>query len=86
VYDFYRALERMSDNTGLAVPKDRYKGLMRMLNQWRQLKRLKRAGRGHAVDGIAGTAQGELAVKCPSCPWPGINLTAGWEDAPEEDA
>ena len=32
VYDFYRALERMSDNTGLAVPKERYKALMRMLN------------------------------------------------------
>ena len=25
---------------------------------------------------------GELAVVCPSCPHPGINLLEGWEDAP----
>lgn len=35
---------------------------------------LKRAGRGHHSDGIATTRQGELAVDCPACPHPGINI------------
>jgi len=85
VYDFYRALERMTDNTSIAPPKNRYKALMRMLNQWRQVKRLKRGGRGHSIDGVKATGQGELSVKCPSCPWDGINLPVGWKDAPEGD-
>jgi len=85
VYDFYRALERMTDNTNILPPKNRYKALMQMLNEWRQLKRLKRAGRGHAIDGVKGTSQGELAIKCPSCPWPGVNLNVGWENASSED-
>jgi hypothetical protein len=35
---------------------------------------LKRTGRGHAVDGIAGTKPGECALLCPACPQPGKNL------------
>ncbi|KAK0432576.1 hypothetical protein EV421DRAFT_1719432 [Armillaria borealis] len=26
----------------------------------------------------------DLAVLCPSCPWPGVNLPEGWEKAPAE--
>lgn len=49
---------------------------MRMVHEWRHLRRrqLKRAGRGHDEGGPAGTQQGACAVKCPACPWPGINL------------
>lgn len=43
---------------------------------------LKRGGRGHDPAGAAGTKNGELALMCPSCPHPGINLPAGWADAP----
>jgi hypothetical protein len=43
---------------------------------------LKWGGRAHDVTGVAGTAAGELAVLCPSCPRPGVNLPEGWEDAP----
>ena len=40
--------------------------------EWRHLKMLKRAGRGHAADGIMGTWPGELGVVCPACPHPSI--------------
>lgn len=53
----------------------RYVELMRMLIQWRHLKLLKRGGRGHDPSGAAGTQPAELAVMCPSCPHPGINLS-----------
>ncbi|SJL08297.1 uncharacterized protein ARMOST_11660 [Armillaria ostoyae] len=45
---------------------------------------LKRGGRAYADDRVAATKPGELAVLCPSCPRPGINLLEGWENAPLE--
>ncbi|PBK63848.1 hypothetical protein ARMSODRAFT_990134 [Armillaria solidipes] len=84
VYDFYRTLEKTSVNTGLAVSKSRIKMLMRMKLQWAHLKLLKRGGRAHCSDGVATTKPRDLAVLCPSCPRPGVNLPEGWESAPPE--
>ena len=83
-YDFYRALEKLTSNTGINVPKLRYRALFRMSIQWRHLKLLKWGGRGHDPSGVASTKSGELVVVCPSCPHPGINLPDGWENAPVE--
>lgn len=44
---------------------------------------LKWGGRGHDVSGVAGTSEGELAVKCPTCPHPGINIPDDWINASE---
>jgi hypothetical protein len=55
-----------------------------MARQYRHLLMLKRAGRGHDPSGVWGTAPGELAVQCPVCPNPAVNLPEGWEDAPPE--
>uniref|UniRef100_A0A8H8CFY2 CxC2-like cysteine cluster KDZ transposase-associated domain-containing protein n=1 Tax=Psilocybe cubensis TaxID=181762 RepID=A0A8H8CFY2_PSICU len=82
-YDFYRCLEKSTTNLGIDVPKSRYRALMRMVLQWRHLQMLKWAGRGHDSRGAVGTLPGELMVKCPSCPHPGINLPNDWKDAPE---
>src|ERR1700722_9668240 len=54
-----------------------------MVRQWRHLKMLKRAGRGHDHTGVNGTSEGECAVICPACPQPGKNLPEGWKDAPD---
>ncbi len=51
---------------------------MRMLIQWWHLKLLKRGGHTHDVKGPEGTQLGDLAVLCPSCPHPGINLPPDW--------
>lgn len=83
-YDYYRALEKLTNNTGINVPKSKYRSLIRLGTQWRHLKMLKRGGRGHSESGVKGTSEGGLAVQCPSCPRPGINLPEGWADAPEE--
>lgn len=55
---------------------------MRMVHVWRHTRSLKRAGRGHAPSGAKGTAQGELAVLCPACPYEGINLDPNWRALP----
>ncbi|KAJ7086807.1 hypothetical protein B0H15DRAFT_923109 [Mycena belliarum] len=81
-YDFYSGLEKLTDNTGMTRMKDRYKSFMRMMREWRHVTMLKRAGRGN--DGtrpVAQTHPGELAVKCPACPRPGINLPEDWAKA-----
>ncbi|KAJ3503439.1 hypothetical protein NLJ89_g8431 [Agrocybe chaxingu] len=82
MYDFYRGLEKLTDNTGLHKPKSCYRALSRIVLQWRHLKLLKWAGRAHDPAGVEATAPGELALCCPSCPHPGINLPNGWETAP----
>ncbi|KAJ7800235.1 hypothetical protein B0H14DRAFT_2387450 [Mycena olivaceomarginata] len=82
-YDFYCVLEKQTGSTGIKPP-DRYQSFLRMARQYRHLLMLKRAGRGHDPSGVWGTAPGELAVQCPVCPNPAVNLPEGWEDAPPE--
>ena len=82
-YDFYRSLEKSTTGLGVDAPKSRYRALFRSVLQWRHLKLLKRAGRGNNPTGVAGTQNGELAIRCPSCPWPGVNLADDWKNAPE---
>lgn len=38
------------------------------------------------VDPKANLEEGSLAVLCPSCPQPEINMAPDWEKTPEEDA
>ena len=78
-YDFYRTLEKLTNNTGLDVPKSRYRALLRMVLQVRHLKMLKRGGVGHDPAGVEGVKPGALGLGCPHCPQPGINLPHGWE-------
>lgn len=51
-----------------------------MVRQYRHLKLMKRAGRGNVLNGLQTTKAGELALECPACPIPGVNLPEGWEN------
>ena len=57
---------------------------MRVIRQFRYIKMLKCAARGHDPGGIAATRPGECGVLCPACPQPGKNLPVGWQNAPPE--
>ncbi|KAJ3508321.1 hypothetical protein NMY22_g16650 [Coprinellus aureogranulatus] len=83
-YEFYKTVSRLTDNTGTDPPKDRYPSLLRMVHEWRHTRLLKRSGKGHDEGGVESTKPGELAVLCPPCPHPGINMAEGW-DCEEED-
>jgi hypothetical protein len=80
MYDYYSVLEKLTNNTGVKPP-NRYHAFLRMVREYAHLLMLKRAGRGHARTGILGTKAGELAVRCPCCPHPGVNLPEDWEKA-----
>ncbi|KAF8166405.1 hypothetical protein BJ912DRAFT_1025886 [Pholiota molesta] len=82
-FQFYHSLSRLTDNTGLHTPKDRYPSFLRMAHEWRHLLLLKRAGRGHDPNGAEATKEGECAVLCPACPQPGKNMAENWQQRPE---
>ncbi|TFK60998.1 hypothetical protein BDN72DRAFT_778739, partial [Pluteus cervinus] len=82
--EFYQALSRLGDNTGIRPVRDRVRSFLTMIREYRHIKSLKRAGRGHDKHGISGTRPGECAVLCPACPQPGRNLPADWKTRPEK--
>jgi hypothetical protein len=59
--------------------KDRYRELIRVSRQMRKLQVSKQFG---AVYGSS-ASHGNLAIFCPSCPQPGINLPPDWKDLPD---
>ncbi|KAJ7895931.1 hypothetical protein B0H14DRAFT_3425881 [Mycena olivaceomarginata] len=83
MYDFYTALEKLTNHTGVKPP-NCYHAFLHMVCEFSHLMMLKRAGRGHAKSGVMGTKQGELVLRCPCCPIPDVNLPVGWEHAPPE--
>lgn len=64
--------------------KDRYKAFLRTLREWRHVRMVKRGGRSYDPTGIRGTSPGELAVVCPACPIPSINLPSNWRSVGED--
>ena len=65
----------------LNLPKDRYRELMRVSRMWRDL--MARVDSGLAHDEMAELQPGCLAIFCPVCPQPGINLPKGWDQDPK---
>ncbi|KAJ7837785.1 hypothetical protein B0H14DRAFT_3459923 [Mycena olivaceomarginata] len=66
MYDYYSALEKLTDNTGIKPPY-RYPAFLRMVREYSHLLMLKRVGRGHAKSGVMGTEQGALANAPADC-------------------
>nr|GAT52430.1 predicted protein [Mycena chlorophos] len=83
-YDFYATLESLTNGTGIKPP-DCYAVFLRISRQHAHLLLLKRGGRAYDRYGVLGTGPGELALRCPACPRPGVNLPEGWENTPPED-
>ncbi|KAJ7828215.1 hypothetical protein B0H14DRAFT_2367149 [Mycena olivaceomarginata] len=78
-HDFLRSLEFLSNNDGQTPVHDCRRAFRHIIRQYRTILMMKRAGRGHDSSGVAGTAQGELALQCRGCPQPGKNLPDGWD-------
>ncbi|KAG2341740.1 hypothetical protein BDR05DRAFT_976855 [Suillus weaverae] len=65
--NYYSKLWRMTSSMFPHLVPDRYRELMRVAQQWRQLKIMKWHGFGHRSDT---PSTGELALFCPACPQP----------------
>ncbi|KAJ7357933.1 hypothetical protein DFH08DRAFT_648781, partial [Mycena albidolilacea] len=84
MYDYYQSLVKLTRNDGTKPP-DRYQVFIRICRKYRHVMSLKRGGRGHNAGGAEATKPGELAIRCPACPRPGINLPKDWDKASKED-
>ncbi|KAI9432529.1 hypothetical protein H4582DRAFT_2083395 [Lactarius indigo] len=54
-----------------------YKQLLRASQQWRDLRNRIESGLGHQHTGTSAN-EGSMAIFCPACPQPGINLPDDW--------
>ncbi|KAG8915030.1 hypothetical protein FRC00_008546 [Tulasnella sp. 408] len=78
-HDYHKALLHLTDNVLPQSIPSSYHAFVDVIRQWRVLMMLRHAGKQGSKDLQAG----ELALRCPACPRPGINLPEGWEDHPQ---
>ena len=76
VYQFHHLLQRLTCPMAPSEVVNLYREFRRMSRVWRWMKRLKWAG--HRKDDQAGRTTGQLAIFCPACPQPGINISEDW--------
>jgi hypothetical protein len=60
---------------------NRYRELMTMSRQWNDLALRKRFGFGHHLD--SKPSHGDLALFCPACPQPGVNIPSDTSNDPQ---
>ncbi|KAJ7584153.1 hypothetical protein C8J56DRAFT_1054689 [Mycena floridula] len=86
LHDYYGTILRQTDNMDLKATPAREDQLRLMVREWRHLHMVKRAGCSHDPAGVevASSKAGALALRCPACPHPGINLPNDWKDVPPE--
>ncbi|KAF9030039.1 hypothetical protein BDZ89DRAFT_950058 [Hymenopellis radicata] len=83
-YSFYKTLVYRTDALGIDVPKNRYQPFLRMIRQYRHVLLMMRGGKGFQLNGASNIKPGELALVCPACPIPDINLPENWESLPDQ--
>ncbi|KAH9855776.1 hypothetical protein C2E23DRAFT_866429 [Lenzites betulinus] len=76
VHDYVKLLCRMTDGIAPDNVKDRYREFNSSMREYRQVRARRRGG----VEMHATPKSGELAVLCPACPQPGINMRPGWRE------
>jgi CxC2 like cysteine cluster associated with KDZ transposases len=78
-YQFYQLLRRLTRPMAPAEVPNLYREFRRMSRIWRWMKKLKWAGYAGSKP-VSAVKPGELAIYCPACPQPGINLPDNWKD------
>lgn len=78
-YQFYQLLRRITMPMAPGDVVNLYNEFRRMSRIWRWMKKLKWAGFGHHKRDTDDLQAGELALYCPACPQPGINLPDDWK-------
>lgn len=80
-YQYYQKLRRMTCSAFPQVVPNRYRELRRVSRQYRNLKLWEVFGFGHTDEE---PTKGSLALFCPACPQPEINLPEGWEQTEDK--
>ncbi|KAJ7441691.1 hypothetical protein FB451DRAFT_1058065 [Mycena latifolia] len=84
--DYYRALQKLTDNAFPSKVPDRIREFMRAVRVWRHLALRRRSGQAQNIDAMITTRRtGSLAVRCPACPEIGFNVDKATVDAAAEN-
>lgn len=75
-YQYFQRLRRLTNPAFPNSVPNRYAELRRVSRQWRNLKLRKWFGFGHTSEQ---PGRGQMALFCPACPQPGVNLPPDWE-------
>ncbi|KAH9035584.1 hypothetical protein EDB84DRAFT_1269414 [Lactarius hengduanensis] len=75
---YYSKLQSMTSKMFPNNVQYRYKQLLRASRQWRDLRSRIESGLGHQPEGER-SPDGAMAIFCPACPQPGINLPKDWK-------
>jgi CxC2 like cysteine cluster associated with KDZ transposases len=79
-YQFYQLIRRLTLPMGQSEMVNLYHEFRRMSRLWRWMKKLKWAGYGHnQQDDHLNPPAGSLAIFCPTCPQPTVNLPEDWK-------
>ncbi|TFK59126.1 hypothetical protein BDN72DRAFT_781179 [Pluteus cervinus] len=76
-YHYFAKVKRRTSSAFPHRTPNRYRELIRLSRQWRMLKEYKWNGFAHTKET---PGPGKLAVMCPTCPQPGINLPENWKN------
>lgn len=79
-YQFYHLLQRLTCPMDPGTVVNLYREFRRMSRIWRWMKRLKWAGFCNNNTPAIDVSPGQLAVFCPACPQPGINIPDNWKE------
>ncbi|KAK7692105.1 hypothetical protein QCA50_003724 [Cerrena zonata] len=77
----YDKLTRLTANAFPTMVPNRYRELLLISREWRNLKARQRAG--YAYSPPDAIPAGGLALFCPACPQPGVNLPDDWKSDPD---
>jgi hypothetical protein len=81
-YQFYQLLRRLTRPMAPGDVINLYREFRRMSRIWRWMKKLKWAGYAGSTKTVSEVDAGGLAIYCPACPQPGINIPNDWKDDP----
>jgi CxC2 like cysteine cluster associated with KDZ transposases len=85
-YQFYQLMRRLTLPMAPAEVPNLYREFRRMSRIWRWMKKLKWAGYAGSTKKVEEVGAGDLAIYCPACPQPGVNIPDNWkEDTARQD-
>src|ERR1700678_3560203 len=79
-YQFYQLIRRLTTPIEPGGVVDLYREFRRMARIWRWMKKLKWAGYAGGPNKVKDVGASELAIFCPACPQPAINIPDNWRE------
>ena len=84
-YQFYQLLWQLTQPMAPGEVVNLYREFWRMSWLWQWMKKLKWASYTSNSKKVHQVQPGELAIYCPACPQPGINILDNWREDPSRD-